>query len=48
MYQLSDASGKLTFKTVAQGKLDKSLLDSQDVFLVDAGGHLYVWVGKGS
>ena len=47
MFKLSDASGKMTFSTVAQGKLDKSVLDSKDVFLVDGGKHLYVWVGSG-
>lgn len=48
MYRLSDASGKMTFTTVAQGKLDQRMLDSKDVFLVDGGKHLYVWVGNGA
>ena len=47
MYKVSDASGKLRITTVAESKLDKAKLDSNDVFLVDAGTHLFVWIGKG-
>jgi len=47
MFKLSDATGKLTFSQVSQGSLEKSKLDSADVFLVDNGIHLYVWVGNG-
>ena len=47
IYKVSDASGKLRITTVAEGKLDKAKLDSNDVFLVDAGTHLFVWIGKG-
>lgn len=47
MYRLSDASGKMTFTTVSQGSLNKDNLDSKDVFLVDGGKHLFVWVGSG-
>ena len=48
MYQISDATGKLKFTTVLEGKLDISCLDSNDVFLVDTGNHLYVWIGEGT
>jgi gelsolin len=48
MFKLSDASGKLTFSNVSQGSLDKSKLDKKDVFLVDNGTMLYVWVGSGA
>ena len=47
MFKLSDATGKLTFSQVSQGSLEKGKLDSGDVFLVDNGNHLYVWVGNG-
>lgn len=47
MYKLSDASGKLTFSTISEGSLSKGSLDSKDVFLVDGGKELYVWVGQG-
>ncbi|XP_066923102.1 gelsolin-like protein 1 [Clytia hemisphaerica] len=46
MYKLSDASGKLQFSTISTGSLNKSGLDTKDVFLVDGGSHLYVWVGN--
>lgn len=48
MYRVSDASGQLKFSTVLENSLDKSKLDSKDVFLVDAGVHLFVWIGKGA
>lgn len=48
MYRISDAKGHMTFTQVSDGKLNKALLDSNDVFLVDAGGHLFVWIGKGA
>jgi len=48
MYKLSDASGKLTFSTVSTGSLDQSKLDSNDVFIVDGGKHLFVWLGNGA
>ncbi|XP_057308091.1 gelsolin-like protein 2 [Hydractinia symbiolongicarpus] len=48
MYCISDAKRHMTFTQVSDGKLNKALLDSNDVFLVDAGGHLFVWIGKGA
>lgn len=48
MYKLSDASGKLTFSTISDGSLNKGALDSKDVFLVDGGKSLFVWVGQGA
>ena len=47
MFKLSDASGKLTFSTISQGSLNQGALDSKDVFLVDGGKELFVWVGQG-
>jgi len=46
LWRLSDASGDLKLSEVAQGTLKKNQLDGNDVFLVDAGDALYVWVGK--
>ena len=34
-------------ETVAEGEIQKEMLDPNDVFLVDLGVHLYVWVGDG-
>lgn len=49
MFQLSDAGGKLEFVAVGQGKTCVySKLDTNDVFIVDVGSELYVWVGKGA
>jgi len=48
MHHVSDASGKMTIKEVCKGKLDKSALVSDDCFIVDAGGMIFVWVGKGA
>jgi hypothetical protein len=42
----SDASGKLTLTEVASGNnVKRSLLDSNDVFVYDAGSEVYAWVG---
>jgi len=47
---LSDASGKVTVEEVASGKgnIKKSCLKSEDVFFVDSGHTIYVWVGSGT
>jgi len=47
---LSDSSGKLTVTEVASGKgnIKKSCLKSEDVFFVDNGHTVYVWVGSGT
>ena len=36
----------MEFREVLKGSLDQSLLDSKDVFLVDSGTHLFVWIGE--
>jgi len=46
LFRLSDASGKLTFTKVAEGNISKSALDTKDVFILDAGFSVFVWVGK--
>lgn len=48
LYRLSDKDGKMTFKEVATGVLLKSALDPADIFFVDVGIRLFVWVGKGA
>lgn len=50
LYKVSDASGKLTTEEVplVDGKMKKEMLDSMDVFIVDATSNIFVWVGKGA
>jgi gelsolin len=48
LYQLSDASGKMSFTKKAEGKLNATMFDSNDVFIVDGKAQLFVWVGKGA
>jgi len=47
LYRLSDASGKFEFKEVAKGDhIKRTLLDSNDVFILDSGVEVWAWVGK--
>lgn len=46
LFQLSDASGELTFTKVDGTSLDKFVSD--DVMIYDAGHHVFAWIGKGA
>jgi len=46
LHHISDASGVMEINEVCSGKLDKSKLDSNDAFILDGGGSLFVWIGK--
>jgi len=49
LLRLSDSSGKAELKEVAAGgAVKRSLLDSKDVFVLDSGFEVFVWVGKGA
>jgi len=51
MFQLSDASGSLTFTEVkpeVKGKYKRAMLKSEDVFIFDAGNEVFAWIGKGA
>jgi len=48
LFRLSDTTGKLTMSEVARGDLKKEMLCSTDVFVVDPGPELIVWVGSGA
>jgi gelsolin len=48
LFQLSDASGSMTFTLKAEGQIDGSMFDSNDVFILDATLQIFVWVGKGA
>ncbi len=38
--------GESESSVVAKGDLDKSCLDRNDVFIVDTGKELFVWIGR--
>jgi len=46
LVRVSDETGAVSFDEVAQGSLASSMLDSADVFIVDGGEEVFVWVGK--
>lgn len=47
LMKISDQDGELKMEKIAEGDdVSKDLLDPNDVFLVDVGTHLYVWVGN--
>ena len=49
MFRLSDSSGTLEMKEIAKGvDVKKDLLKSEDVFIVDIGYEIFVWVGSGA
>jgi hypothetical protein len=48
LYKLSDESGALKKTKVAEGSVKKSHLESKDVFILDLGHTVFVWIGKGA
>lgn len=44
--RISDSSGSLTFTEEQEGTLNFDKLDTNDVFLVDSGTTIFIWVGK--
>lgn len=46
LYKLSDDSGKMMCTEVARGDLKKSMLGSDDVYMLDAGLEIFMYVGK--
>lgn len=48
LFRLSEESGEMKFTEVARGRVTRSQLDSDDVFILDSGKHCYVWVGSGA
>lgn len=46
LFHLSDSSGKLSFQKVAEeNQFSKSLLNGNDVFILDSGATIYIWIG---
>jgi hypothetical protein len=48
LFKVSDSSGKLETTEVATGSLKRSMLVTDDVFIMDNGSDIFVWVGKGA
>jgi hypothetical protein len=48
LYRITDSGGSLEFKKEGEGKLNFASLDTNDVFLVDSGSTVFIWVGKGA
>jgi len=49
LFKFSDESGSLKFDQIAEkAAIKKSLLNTKDGFILDAGSHIYVWLGKGA
>jgi len=46
LYRLSDASGSLNCTDAKRGDIKLTDLDSSDVFILDAGREIFVWVGS--
>lgn len=49
LYRLTgDKTQSLSFKEESKGTIRRSQLDSNDVFIIDVGMQVFVWIGKGS
>jgi len=48
LIKVSDASGALQQQEVASGALDRKMLDTTDVFVLDNGAEIFVWIGRGA
>lgn len=48
LFKLSDATGELVVNEVGRGDLTRSMLDTNDVFLVDTGAEIFIWAGLGA
>jgi len=45
LFRLHETNGKFTFTLTAEGQLNSSMLESNDVFILDVGAEIFVWVG---
>lgn len=48
LLRLSNSSGKMEFKEEAKNNLSLSMLDSNDIFIIDAASEVFVWIGSKS
>jgi len=49
LFQLSDSTGSMVFSEVATGtNIIRTMLKSEDVFILDIGSEVFAWIGKGA
>jgi len=48
MFKVTDADGSLDMELLLEGSLDRSLLTSDDVYIINTGDHVFCWVGGGA
>eukprot|EP00968_Pinguiococcus_pyrenoidosus_P022801 scaffold3368_cov194-Pinguiococcus_pyrenoidosus.AAC.1 len=48
LYKLSNSDDQLLFSEVARGNLRITMLESSEVFVVDDGSEIFVWIGRRS
>jgi len=46
MLRLSEEGGKFSFTKISEGTLSRKSLDTNDVFVIDTGFEIIVWIGK--
>ena len=48
LQRVTNESGVMEVNEVGKGKLDKSMLDGNDVFILDASSQIFIWIGNGA
>jgi hypothetical protein len=48
LFRVSDAKGSLERTLEKEGEITKTLLDTNDVFILDVHCEIFVWIGKGA
>jgi len=48
LLRLSNASGSMEFKEEAKGNISLSMLDTNDVFIIDVQSEVFIWIGNKS
>ena len=48
LFRLSDESGDLEFEKIRKGLLEPTDLTSDDVYILDNGTDIFIWVGRGA
>uniref|UniRef100_A0A7S1U071 Gelsolin-like domain-containing protein n=1 Tax=Phaeomonas parva TaxID=124430 RepID=A0A7S1U071_9STRA len=46
LFKLSESTGELVFSEVARGDINEGMLQSGDVFVLDDGSEIFIWVGS--